>query len=65
VAPASDPLELQARMNPPEPADELAADAETGWWDQAGTPAPWPDDFPQNWRPETNHVTPEPEQPPF
>lgn len=52
-------------MNRPEPADELAAGTETGWWDQAGAPAPWPDDYPQNWRPETHHLTPEPGQPPF
>jgi putative transposase len=59
------------RMNPnePAPADQSAASAppgaETGWWNQDGTPAPWPDDFPNNWRPDTHHVTPEPGQPPF
>jgi hypothetical protein len=58
-------------MNPnePAPADQSAASAppgaETGWWNQDGTPAPWPDDFPNNWRPDTHHVTPEPGQPPF
>ncbi len=41
------------------------AHTETGWWDQDGFPAPWPDDFPNNWRPETANVTPEPGQPPF
>jgi hypothetical protein len=23
----------------------LAAGGETGWWDEHGVPAPWPDDF--------------------
>lgn len=23
----------------------LAAGAETGWWDDTGAPAPWPEDF--------------------
>ena len=52
-------------MNRPDPADEHAAGNETGWWDDDGTPAPWPDDFPQNWRPETHHITPEPGTAPF
>ena len=25
--------------------DILAAGEETGWWDEHGIPAPWPDDF--------------------
>lgn len=25
--------------------DALAGGAETGWWDEQGIPAPWPDDF--------------------
>lgn len=55
------------RHDPDRPDDltMLAAGTETGWWDQDGTPAPWPDDFPDNWRPDTTHVTPEPGQPPF
>ena len=49
----------------------LAAGYETGWWNEHGVPAPWPDDFldphsgwhvgPGNSRP----VTLEPGQPPF
>jgi hypothetical protein len=47
----------------------LAADGYTGWSDDHGQPAPWPDDFfdPDNdWRPDTN-PTPEttPREPPF
>lgn len=25
--------------------DILAAGGETGWWDECGIPAPWPEDF--------------------
>lgn len=39
----------------------LAAGGHTGWWDEHGNPAPWPDDFPNtlddpdtDWRPQTN-----------
>ena len=49
----------------------LAAGYETGWWNEHGVPAPWPDDFldpnsgwhagPDNSQP----VTLEPGQPPF
>ncbi|WP_152186089.1 hypothetical protein [Segeticoccus rhizosphaerae] len=43
----------------------LAAGHETGWWDEHGVPAPWPDDF-DEWRPTTNEpVQPDPENPPF
>ena len=52
-------------MNGPDPTDALAADIETGWWNDARTPAPWPENFPQNWRPETHDTTPEPGNPPF
>jgi hypothetical protein len=34
----------------------LAAGGETGWWDEHGVPAPWPDDFfdaDTEWRPDT------------
>ena len=52
-------------MNP-DPGDEIAAGTETGWWNEAGTPAPWPENFPENWRPETHHATTtEHEQPAF
>jgi hypothetical protein len=33
----------------------LAAGGETGWWDEHGLPAPWPDDFfdaDTEWRPD-------------
>ena len=35
----------------------LAAGHETGWYDELGNPAPWPDDFfdpDTDWRPATN-----------
>jgi hypothetical protein len=34
----------------------LAAGGETGWWDERGVPAPWPDDFfaDTEWRPDTD-----------
>ena len=47
----------------------LTAGIETGWWDEHGVPAPWPEDIldPNNgWRPGTGlPVTLEPGQPPF
>ncbi len=39
----------------------LAAGDVTGWWDDHGQPAPWPDDFfdpDTDWRPATN-ITPD------
>jgi len=36
----------------------LCAGGHTGWWDDRGQPAPWPDDFfdpDTNWRPATNN----------
>ena len=43
----------------------FATGAETGFWDDQGRPAPWPDDIDQ-WRPETGeHTTREPGQQPF
>ena len=43
------------------PVDEdlaiLTAGGETGWWDEHGVPALWPDDFfdaDTGWRPDTN-----------
>jgi hypothetical protein len=51
----------RARLN----AALHATGAETGWWDQDGRPAPWPDDI-DDWRPETAEpITPEPGQPAF
>ena len=35
----------------------LADGGYTGWWDEHGVPAPWPDDFfdpDTDWRPDTN-----------
>ena len=35
----------------------LAASGYTGWWDEHGQPAPWPDDIfdpDTEWRPDTN-----------
>jgi hypothetical protein len=48
----------------------LAAGYETGWWDEHGVPAPWPEDFldpNSGWRPGTGLpvTTLEPGQPPF
>jgi hypothetical protein len=43
----------------------LAAGHETGFWDDQGRPAPWPDDF-DEWRPATNEPpTLAPGEPPF
>ena len=41
-----------------------ATGTETGFWDDDGRPAPWPDDI-DEWTPATNPPTPEPEEPPF
>lgn len=54
----------------PGPAERAALNAallndhiESGWWDEQGRPAPWPDDI-DEWRPFTaDPVTPEPGQP--
>ena len=49
----------------------LAAGHETGWWDERGIPAPWPDDFldpNSGWRHATvtdQPITLDPDQPPF
>jgi hypothetical protein len=43
----------------------LATGAETGFWDERGRPAPWPDDI-DDWRPDTSEpITPEPGRPAF
>ena len=40
----------------------LATGAETGFWDDRGRPAPWPDDI-DEWRPEAGEpVAPDPGQ---
>ena len=46
-----DPAERAAR-NAALPADNT----ETGFWDDQGRPAPWPDDIDQ-WQPETSDPT--------
>ena len=64
-------------MNDPDPAiptpaerEELnaallAEGTETGFWDDDGRPAPWPDDIEQ-WQPETGPpITRQPGEPPF
>ncbi len=46
----------------------LAAGGHTGWWDQTGQPAPWPEDFfdtDSEWRPDIQLVTLEPDEQPF
>jgi len=51
----------RARLN----AALLNDNIESGWWDDQGRPAPWPDDI-DEWRPFTaDPVIPEPGQPPF
>jgi hypothetical protein len=43
----------------------LAAGHDTGFWDEHGRPAPWPDDI-HEWRPVTNEPnTTEPAEQPF
>jgi len=43
----------------------LSAGADTGFWDDHGRPAPWPDDIDQ-WRPSTAEaLTTEPGEQPF
>lgn len=46
----------------------LAAGGHTGWWDDHGVPAPWPEDFfdpDTEWRPDTQLVTLTPDERPF
>ena len=46
----------------------LAAGGHTGWWDDHGVPAPWPDDFfdpDSEWRPSTQLVILNPDEQPF
>ena len=43
----------------------LATGTETGFWDDDGRPAPWPDDM-DNWTPDIHGFSaPKPGQPPF
>jgi hypothetical protein len=40
----------------------LAADDITGWWDEHGQPAPWPEDFfdpDSDWRPTSSDTPPD------
>lgn len=41
-----------------------AAGTETGFWDDDGRPAPWPDDI-EEWTPETRKTDPDPDGEPF
>jgi hypothetical protein len=46
----------------------LAAGGNTGWWDEHGIPAPWPDDFfdpDTHWRPDTHNPDLAPDDQPF
>ena len=46
----------------------LTAGGHTGWWDDHGRPAPWPDDFfdpDTEWRPDTNNAPLAPGEQPF
>lgn len=46
-------------------AELLASGLDTGFWDDHGRPAPWPDDI-DEWRPSTSeHISNEPGQQPF
>jgi len=55
-----DPAERAARN-----AALLADNIETGFWDDHGRPAPWPDDI-DDWRPETGEpITYQPGEQPF
>ena len=37
----------------------LATEGHTGWWDEHGRPAPWPDDFfDTDWRPSNSDIPP-------
>ena len=52
-------------MNHPTDEALLEADHETGFWDDHGRPAPWPDDI-DEWRPATHEpVTLGPGEQPF
>ena len=63
------PTGEHAIPNPAERARRNTAlhtdNTETGWWDDQGRPAPWPDDIDQ-WQPVTSDPnTPDPSQHPF
>lgn len=46
-------------------ADLVETGTETGFWDEHGSPAPWPDDI-DDWRPVIDHQpNPDPAEPPF
>ena len=64
------PTPPHALIPDPEQRDTLnaalhATGTETGFWDDHGHPAPWPDDI-EDWRPANNpQITPEAGQQPF
>lgn len=52
---------LQPRTQRQHDLEILAAGGITGWWDEHGQPAPFPDDFHDpdtDWRPTSNHTPP-------
>jgi hypothetical protein len=63
---------MTLRASIPDPAHRaelntalLATGTDTGFWDDHGQPAPWPDDI-DEWRPSTGQpINHEPEQQPF
>ena len=63
---------MNRHRDPPDPDERtqlnaalLEAAAETGFWDEHGRPAPWPDDI-DDWRPDTGEpITPEPPETAF
>ena len=70
----SHPQTTQSSHGPSHSRDQdlarLGAGHETGWWDEHGQPAPWPEDFfdhDSGWHPTgcQDPITPEPGQPPF
>ena len=48
-------------MNRLDPADDLAASVEAGWFNDAGTPAPGPENFPRTGDPKPTTPPPNPE----
>lgn len=63
-APEETPAQRTARRARQRRLDHtiLTAGGTTGWWDESGQPAPWPEDFfdhDTDWRP-TSHTPPEP-----
>jgi hypothetical protein len=52
----STPSEFGPRLSPQTYRDQLVATGYTGWYDEHGVPAPWPEDFldsDSGWQPTT------------